>query len=470
VRGLRGGAARVMKTARLAALGGWLLLAATPMPALADLVRLDFEDLAAGVPTGEPIEATGTPVAAAEGAQDRRAGEAPALAEFGAERQSESVPEAEPDFVGPPRELAGEGLRLLGQSIGVGERLRLDWTISETFAGETLRTAVHVVRGLRLGPTLCLTAAVHGDELNGVEVVRRLLVRLDERRLRGTVIAVPVVNVFGFTAGSRYLPDRRDLNRFFPGSPQGSLASRIAHSLFQEIVVHCDALIDMHTGSFDRSNLLQVRGDLDIPAVLELTRGFSGVVVLHTPGERGMLRRAATDAGIAAVTFEIGSPLRLEPAEIDKGVQAIEALMQRLRMLPRRRGLRQEPPPVYYASRWVRSPAGGMLMADVGLGERVRRGQRLGVVVDPLRDRSVPIEAPVSGRIIGIAQNQLVLPGFAAFHIGIGGSEEALLEAVGAGIQEATPEHDRLDPALGDPREPEAVPEDEEALDEPGGG
>lgn len=378
--------------------------------------------------------------------------------------------EGAPDFVGPPRELANRDFMLLGQSIGAGERLRLDWTISETFAGETLRTSVHVLRGLREGPTLCLTAAVHGDELNGVEVIRRLLVRLDERRLRGVVIAVPVVNVFGFTAGSRYLPDRRDLNRFFPGSPQGSLASRIAYSLFHEIILHCNALIDLHTGSFDRSNLPQVRGDLDIPSVLELTRGFSGVVVLHTPGERGMLRRAATDAGIAAVTFEIGSPLRLEPAEIEKGVHAIEALMQRLKMLPRRRGLRQEPPPVYYGSRWVRSPAGGMLMAEVSLGERVRKGQRLGLVVDPLRDRSVAIEAPVSGRIIGMAQNQLVLPGFAAFHIGIGGSEEALLQAVGTGKQEVAPEHDRLDPALGDPREPEAVPEDEEMSEEAGGG
>lgn len=181
-----------------------------------------------------------------------------------------------------------------------------------------------------------------------------------------------------------------------------------------------------------------------------------------------MLRRAATDAGIAAVTFEIGSPLRLEPTEIEKGVHAIEALMQRLKMLPRRRGLRQDPPPVYYGSRWVRSPAGGMLMAEVSLGERVRKGQRLGLVIDPLRDRSVAIEAPVSGRIIGMAQNQLVLPGFAAFHIGIGGSEEALLEAVGTGKQEVAPEHDRLDPALGDPREPEAVPEDEEMSEEAG--
>ncbi|GIX33848.1 MAG: hypothetical protein KatS3mg125_1804 [Lysobacterales bacterium] len=384
-----------------------------------------------------------------------------------------SVPpdlESSPDFVGPPRELASRAFILLGQSIEAGERLRLDWTISETFAGETLRTSVHVLRGLREGPTLCLTAAVHGDELNGVEVIRRLLVRLDEQRVRGMVIAVPVVNVFGFTAGSRYLPDRRDLNRFFPGIAQGSLASRIAYSLFHEIIVHCHALIDLHTGSFDRSNLPQVRGDLDIPAVLELTRGFSGVVVLHTPGERGMLRRAATDAGIAAVTFEIGSPLRLEPTEIEKGVHAIEALMQRLKMLPRRRGLRQDPPPVYYGSRWVRSPAGGMLMAEVSLGERVRKGQRLGLVIDPLRDRSVAIEAPVSGRIIGMAQNQLVLPGFAAFHIGIGGSEEALLEAVGTGKQEVAPEHDRLDPALGDPREPEAVPEDEEMSEEAGGG
>ncbi|MDW8479392.1 MAG: succinylglutamate desuccinylase/aspartoacylase family protein [Xanthomonadales bacterium] len=239
------------------------------------------------------------------------------------------------------------------------------------------------------------------------------------------------------------------------------MASRIAHSLFHEVVTACDALIDLHTGSFDRSNLPQVRGDLNLPGVLELTRGFSGVVVLHTPGERGMLRRAATDAGIAAVTFEVGSPLRLEPPEIERAVHAIEALMQRMRMLPRRRGLRREPPPIYYASRWVRATAGGMLLADVRLGDRVREGQRLGLIIDPLRERSAEIRAPASGRIIGMAQNQLVLPGFAAFHIGIGGTEEAALEEAAAS-GESAPEHDRLDPALGDPREPERPAEDAE--------
>ncbi|HRQ64764.1 MAG TPA: succinylglutamate desuccinylase/aspartoacylase family protein [Xanthomonadaceae bacterium] len=369
------------------------------------------------------------------------------------------ISEFDPEFVGPPTgaKASRSVLRMLGEEIEPGQRRHLSWKISESFSGEALSTPVLVVHGVNPGPRLCMTAAVHGDELNGVEIVRRVMKDVDEKRLAGVVIGVPIVNLFGFSRGSRYLPDRRDLNRFFPGSPTGSVASRIAYSLFNGIIYGCDALVDIHTGSFDRSNLPQIRGDLTIPSVLELTRSFGATAVLHTPGERGMLRRAATDRGIPAVTFEVGSPLRLEPDEIAQGVAAIQTLMQRMGMTPRRRGTRNEPQPFYYESRWIRATGGGMLFSDVRLGDRVRPGQRLGHIIDPLREQERDIVSPVRGRIIGMAQNQVVLPGFAAYHIGVEASEEQVVEEAQSqrslDYDGPPPEHDRMEPAMGDPRD-----------------
>ena len=223
-------------------------------------------------------------------------------------------------------------LAILDRLVVPGTRLQLEWRPRGGISTAEIASPVIVARGAMAGPVLCLTAGVHGDEINGVEIVRRLSHSVDPARLSGTVIGVPIVNVFGYSRGSRYLPDRRDLNRSFPGSRQGSIASRIAHGFFQDIVRHCDVLVDFHTGSFDRANLPQVRADLTNPDVLEFTRGFGATVVLHSPGNKGMLRVAATAVGIPAVTFEAGAPTRLEPAEIAQAVAAIERLMVQLEM------------------------------------------------------------------------------------------------------------------------------------------
>jgi predicted deacylase len=309
-------------------------------------------------------------------------------------------------------------ITILGTAVEPGTRGEARWQVGESFDGTTVETPVIVLHGAQPGPRLCLTAGVHGDELNGVEVVRRLVNDTDPKSLRGTVIAVPIVNLLGFARGSRYLPDRRDLNRFFPGFAQGSAASRMAFSLFRQVIVHCDALVDFHTGSFDRSNLPQVRGDLRNDRVLAFTRGFGATPVLHSPGSRGMLRLAATDHDIPAVTFEVGAPYRLEPDKIDFGVQAIKTLMHQMGMTPHFR-LWSEPQATFYESKWVRVDEGGMLFSSVSLGDRVREGQRLGKVIDPIRNREHEITAPFAGRVIGMALNQVVLPGFAAYHIGI---------------------------------------------------
>ncbi|PKM16293.1 MAG: peptidase M14 [Gammaproteobacteria bacterium HGW-Gammaproteobacteria-2] len=323
---------------------------------------------------------------------------------------------------------------LLGRFVLPGTRMVLDLPFAG--GGNDASTPVTVIHGARPGPVLCLAAGIHGDEINGIEIVRRVANALQAEQIAGTVVAVPVVNLSGFQRGTRYLPDRRDLNRSFPGSRYGSMASRIAHVFFDGIARHCDALIDFHTGSFDRSNLPQVRADLRLPAVLQLARGLGATVVLHSPGSKGMLRLAATAAGIPALTFEVGAPARLQVSEIEVAVAAINGLLHHL-------GMSQGSPsdeatqPIFYDSQWVRANAGGLLIGEVALGQRVQKGQRLGRVIDPIHNTERVIMSPVFGRVLGMAQNQQVLPGFAAFHLGEETSEQHAVEEAAAEISDA---------------------------------
>ena len=311
-----------------------------------------------------------------------------------------------------------ETLMLLGTELEPGTAQRLSWAATELFEGVPVSTPVLAVNGGMPGPTLCLTAAVHGDELNGIEIVRRVLHDIDPDKLSGRVIGVPIVNVQGFRRGSRYLPDRRDLNRYFPGNPNGSAAARIAHALFNDVVAHCDALVDLHTGSFERANLPQIRADLRNPDVVTLTLGFGSMVVLHSEPTVGTLRYAATKAGIPAVTVEAGGPSELELVEVKHGVKGIETLLTTLGMVKKVR-LWGDPEPVYYRSSWVRADNGGILLADVSLGSSVRKGDLLGTITDPMSNARTELRSPYAGRIIGMARNQVVMPGFATFHVGI---------------------------------------------------
>jgi predicted deacylase len=277
---------------------------------------------------------------------------------------------------------------------------------------------VQIVHGGNPGPTLCLTAAVHGDELNGIEIVRQIMQHLDADELNGTVIGVPIVNLDGFRRASRYVSDRRDLNRHFPGSRSGSLASRIGYSFFHNVITHCQYLVDVHTGSFHRTNLPQLRAHLKIPAIVEFTKGFGGIVVVQEKGEFGTLRRAAQDRGIVAVTLETGGPLHLEKDAVDWGVKGIENLLHSLDMQTTLR-LWTTPQPVYYKTKWVRAEQGGLLFSEVELNDVVKKGQLMGRVTDPITNTSSDIIAPGNGRIVGMAFDQVVSPGFAAYHMGI---------------------------------------------------
>lgn len=317
--------------------------------------------------------------------------------------------------------VAVKGLKsvfMLGEEVPPGSARRLSWIATELFEGVPVATPVLVVNGSLPGPTLCLTAAIHGDELNGIEVVRRVMHDVSPDKLAGTIIGVPIVNLQGFRRGSRYLPDRRDLNRYFPGNPKGSAASRIAYSFFNEVISHCTALVDLHTGSFERANLPQLRADLRNPDIVTLTQGFGATVIVHSGPAAGTLRHAATAAGIPAVTLEAGGPSELELSEVKHGVKGIETLLNTLGMLRKMR-LWGDSEPVYYRSTWVRANRGGILLSDVGLGSTVREGDLLGTITDPISNESTRLYSPYSGRVIGMARNQVVMPGFAAFHLGI---------------------------------------------------
>lgn len=331
---------------------------------------------------------------------------------------TDSKTQSEPYSVPEPEPAPPEPFVMLNSEVPPGETRRLAWIASESFSGISVPTPVLVSHGTKTGPTLCLTAAIHGDELNGIEMVRRVLYGLDPQKLSGTVVGVPIVNLFGFRRSSRYLPDRRDLNRYFPGDPRGSSASRIAHSFFEEIIKKCDYLVDLHTGSFHRTNLPQLRADLSNPEVLKLTQGFGATAALSNNGQVGTLRRAATDTGIPAVTLEAGEPTRFQPDEVAHGVKGIHTLLNKLGML-KRVSLWGDPQPIYYASDWVRADTGGILFSRVNLGDEVEKNQILGTVTDPITNNRSEIRAPQSGRILSMALNQVVIPGFASFRIGI---------------------------------------------------
>jgi len=328
------------------------------------------------------------------------------------ETPAQQTPEPEKSEPQPANNLV-----LLGSEVLPGTSTRLAWSSNIQIAGLSQPTPVLVVNGVNAGPTLCLTGTIHGDELNGIEIIRQTMYDLDPEKLSGSVVGIPIVNLPGFQQGSRYLPDRRDLNRHFPGRPNGSLADRIAHSLFDNIIRHCDMLVDIHTGSLKRTNLPQLRADMNNPTVAEFTRGFDRMAVVHSTGSPGMLRTAAVNAGIRAVTLEAGESHRIQEHQIDAGVNSLTSLMEKQGMISRM-FVWGDPQPVYYNSAWVRANHGGILFSEVKLGAKVSKGQILGYIADPITNAQYPIHSSSDGRIIGMAVDQVVMAGFAAYHIG----------------------------------------------------
>ncbi len=389
-----------------------------------------------------PAKATNSSTPAPETAEEKNTASTTAASET---VQQPAVTEAAPADPATP---LVDPLVMLGETVQPGTAAKLAWVAQESFEGISAPTPVLVVHGARPGPKLCVTAGVHGDELNGIEVVRRIIYDLNPAQLTGSVIGVPIVNLQGFRRASRYLPDRRDLNRYFPGSARGSSASRIAHAFFQSVIIHCDLLVDLHTGSFHRTNLPQLRADLHNPSVKELAQNMGSIVVLHSRGAGGSLRRAATDRGIPAVTLEAGEPHKVDLDAVDHGVLSVQALLHKRGMYERRSMWTRQIEPMYYKSRWVRAPNGGILTSRITLGERVKIGDVLGTVTDPITNYSVEINTPIDGRVIGMALNQVMQPGFAAYHIGFQSTAEEAAKH-DAGPDDASGDELEMDRPLG---------------------
>ena len=316
---------------------------------------------------------------------------------------------------------AGEewgSMQLLGREIATGTKQRFPFVPDRSFEASYLNMPVFVARGAAAGPTLCITAGVHGDELNGVEIARRTFASVDAASLRGTVIALPAINAEGVRTGNRYLADRRDLNRAFPGSAGGSVARLIAYGVSKEILVHCDALVDLHTASNDRANLPQVRADISDPEIRELAIHFGIGIVIAGKGPDGSLRREAAKSGIPAIIYEAGAPHRFEEEEIARGTTGIENVMAWLGMTDRPE---EETPEsrIYQRSKWVRVPrqGGGFFFPEAGLGAMVKKGETLGTIVDPFTDASRELVSTVDGEVIGVAFSRPVLSGYALYHV-----------------------------------------------------
>jgi len=315
------------------------------------------------------------------------------------------------------RARARESFAIGNLRVRAGSTKEVELPITRLVTGGDVSLPVLVVHGREEGPVVWVNAATHGDEVLGVEIIRRVTADLPARDLRGTLVAVPVVNVLGFMAGDRYLPDRRDLNRSFPGSARGSLASRIAHLFMTEVVAKCEVGIDLHTGSDRRTNLPQIRADLDDPRTRELAEAFGAPVMLHARIRDGSLRQAGRDVGAAVLLYEGGEAWRLDEAPITAGVEGVRRVLATLGMLEAPVGAPHPPSAVSRRSGWVRARGTGILRLDVTLGEHVDAGQRLGGLSDTFGRRVRLVHADRSGIVIGLTRAPIVNAGDALVHV-----------------------------------------------------
>ncbi len=304
-----------------------------------------------------------------------------------------------------------------GLAIPAGRAATAELPVPRLVTGTDVSLPVRVIHGRRDGPTVWISAAIHGDEIAGVEVIRRVIGRLDPRRLSGTVMAVPIVNVHGFLTGDRYLPNRRDLNRSFPGSTSGSLAGHIANAFMEQIVRRSDIGIDLHTGSDHRTNLPQIRGNLDDPRTRELALAFGAPLMLHSGLRDGSLRAAATDAGVTVLLFEGGEALRFDEEAIAAGTNGTLRVLAHLGVIDTDGVAATTMPVESRRSSWIRARRSGIVSMLVSLGQQVGKGQHVAVIHDSLGRRLSRAGAPFAGMVIGMTQHPLVHQGDALVHL-----------------------------------------------------
>jgi uncharacterized protein len=311
-------------------------------------------------------------------------------------------------------------LKFAGETIPPGRRRIVDIPLSMMSDHTPATLSVQVIHGSREGPTVFVSAAIHGDEITGVEIVRRLVQASALKRIAGTVLLIPIVNAFGFIGQSRYLPDRRDLNRSFPGSEHGSLASQLAHRFLKDVVSRCDFGIDLHSAAQHRVNFPQIRFAPEDTRALELAQAFGPPVILESSLREGSLRQAARDLGVPVIVYEAGEALRFDEFAIRVGLKGVLKTLKHLGVVSAR-GIRPEvaETPVVAKSLWVRAPAGGILRTLRTIGDSVAKGETIGLISDPFGQEEIPVAATAPGLIVGRTNLPVINQGDALFHIAI---------------------------------------------------
>lgn len=310
---------------------------------------------------------------------------------------------------------------IAGTDIYPDSTTTLEIPVANLATGTDISIPVHIVAGKKPGPVVFISAAIHGDELNGIEIIRRLITHKRLTIKQGVVIYVPMVNIYGVVSQSRYMPDRRDLNRFFPGSPKGSLAGRVAYTFLNEIVSLCDYGIDLHTGAIHRSNFPQIRADLDDEETRRLAESFGVPILLNSVLRDGSLRQAAVENGTKILLYEAGEALRFDELSIAAGVNGVINVLKALNMTRIRAKKIKVEPFTAYKSYWCRAEESGILNWAHQLGDRVEAGEVLATLNSPLGHKLSTIVASKPGIIIGQTNIPLVQEGEAVFHIAIFG-------------------------------------------------
>lgn len=305
-----------------------------------------------------------------------------------------------------------------GEFIKAGSHRIIRLPLPDFYTHSPTTMPVHVIHGRHPGPCLLVASALHGDEINGVEIIRRLRGHPAIKRIKGTLILIPVMNVFGFISQSRYLPDRRDLNRSFPGSPKGSMAARLANLITTEILPVCSHIIEIHAGSFARENLPQIRATFsENPALEEMAKAFNAPVVLDICLRAGTFRETAQKQGVCSMVYEAGEALRFDEVSIRAGVAGVLNVLSYLGMIRKRSPRKAHTPLVAKSTQWIRAPQSGVLRSLAGLGDRVTVGAELAVIGDPFGEREEIVLSPVAGIVIGRTKTPLIHEGEAVFHI-----------------------------------------------------
>lgn len=312
---------------------------------------------------------------------------------------------------------ARESFFLAGQEIQPGEQTHINLPLPSHSGYMPISMPLYIVHGRQDGPRLFLSAAIHGDEINGIDVIRQVMRHSSLTRLKGTLIAAPIVNIYGFFTHTRYLPDRRDLNRSFPGSEHGSLAARLAYVFGHEIVDQCTHGIDLHTGAAHRTNHPHIRANLDDADTEAMARAFGTPVIINANLRDGSLRQYATDQNVKMLLYEAGEALRFDMLSIKAGVRGVLNVMAHLGMIRPRRGKRANHVLTAQSSQWVRADSSGLLRFQTQLGSRVERGDTLGWIADAVGRNHAVIRSPLTGIVIGCTRLPVVNEGDALFHI-----------------------------------------------------